>query len=82
MGASLANVDEGVHAPGDQENWNESRYIDFWNPAQQVGGWFPMGQRPNAGYAEMSAWSTCLTARSAFFSNGRRSTGTAWPQAT
>jgi hypothetical protein len=55
MGTPLTFDDEGVHAPGDQVNWNESRYIDFWDPVRQVGGWFRIGARPNARYAEMSA---------------------------
>jgi hypothetical protein len=55
MGIALTVDDEGVHTPGDQINWNESRYIDFWDPVGQVGGWFRIGARPNARYAEMSA---------------------------
>jgi hypothetical protein len=55
MGIKLTVHDEGVHAPGDQINWNESRYIDFWDPQRRTGGWFRIGARPNARYAEMSA---------------------------
>ncbi len=55
MGIRLNEADEGVHAPGQESNWNESRYIDFWDPERRVGGWFRIGVRPNAGYAEMSA---------------------------
>ena len=55
MGIRLTDGDEGVHTPGDQINWNESRYVDFWDPQRRVGGWFRIGARPNAGYAEMSA---------------------------
>jgi hypothetical protein len=55
MGIALGLDDEGVHAPGSEINWNESRYIDFWDPARRVGGWFRIGARPNAKYAEMSA---------------------------
>lgn len=55
MGIALTFVDEGVHTPGDQINWNESRYVDFWDAQRRVGGWFRIGARPNARYAEMSA---------------------------
>jgi hypothetical protein len=55
MGIRLTDRDEGVHSPGDQVNWNESRYIDFWDPVERTGGWFRIGMRPNARYAEMSA---------------------------
>ena len=55
MGIRLTERDESVHDPGDQLNWNESRYIDFWDPQRRIGGWFRIGARPNARYAEMSA---------------------------
>lgn len=55
MGIQLTPADEGVHRPGTQVNWNESRYLDFWDPQRQVGGWLRIGARPNANYAEMSA---------------------------
>jgi hypothetical protein len=55
MGIGLTVDDEGVHTPGDEINWNESRYVDFWDSESKVGGWFRIGARPNAHYAEMSA---------------------------
>jgi hypothetical protein len=55
MGIKLTELDEGIHEPGDEINWNESRYIDFWDPVRRTGGWFRIGARPNASYAEMSA---------------------------
>jgi hypothetical protein len=55
MGIRLTDADEGLHEPGDQINWNESRYVDFWDPTRRIGGWFRIGARPNAHYAEMSA---------------------------
>lgn len=67
MGIKLTDADEGLHTPGSQENWNESRYIDFWDPVTRVGGWFRMGQRPNANYAEMSASINLPDGRTAFF---------------
>jgi hypothetical protein len=57
MGIALVKGDEGLHAPGGEINWNESRYIDFWDPAHRVGGWLRIGVRPNAGYSELS---TCV----------------------
>src|SRR5262245_56210589 len=55
LGVLLGIDDEGNHVPGDQINWNESRYVDFWDPVRRTGGWFRIGARPNAHYAEMSA---------------------------
>lgn len=66
MGIALGADDEATHEPGDQINWNESRYIDFWDPAARAGGWFRIGNRPNAGYAEMSACAFLPDGRSAF----------------
>ena len=54
MGILLTDTDEGVHAVGTQSNWNESRYVDFWDAGQKVGGWLRIGNRPNEGRAEMS----------------------------
>ena len=69
MGYKLIDADEYTHTPGTQENWNESRYIDFWDPAQRVGGWFRIGNRPNAQYAEMSACINLPDGRTAFMFN-------------
>ena len=66
MGIRLTNQDEGVHTPGDQINWNESRYIDFWDAGRRIGGWFRIGARPNAKYAEMSACDFLPDGRTAF----------------
>ena len=55
MGIALGTDDEGLHEPGPEINWNESRYTDFWDPVRRVGGWFRIGARPNAHYAEISA---------------------------
>ena len=55
MGTLLTEIDEALHTPGPEVNWNESRYIDVWDPVNRIGGWFRIGARPNAGYAEMSA---------------------------
>jgi len=66
MGITLGYDDEGIHPPGDEINWNESRYIDFWDPVRRVGGWFRIGLRPNAEYAEMSACAFLPDGRVAF----------------
>jgi hypothetical protein len=66
MGIRLTEHDEGVHTPGDQINWNESRYIDLWDPVRRIGGWFRIGARPNASYAEMSACLHLPDGRTAF----------------
>ena len=66
MGIRLTEHDEGVHTPGDQINWNESRYIDFWDAGRRIGGWFRIGARPNAKYAEMSACVFLPDGRTAF----------------
>ena len=66
MGIALATDDEGVHTPGGENNWNESRYIDFWDSDRRVGGWFRIGLRPNARYAEMSACAFLPDGRAAY----------------
>jgi hypothetical protein len=66
MGQRLTDADEGVHEVGDASNWNESRYIDFWDPDRRIGGWFRIGARPNAHYAEMSACVFLPDGRTAF----------------
>jgi hypothetical protein len=55
MGRRLNDADEGVHPVGPAGNWNESRYVDFWDDDARLGGWFRIGNRPNEGHAEMSA---------------------------
>jgi hypothetical protein len=57
VGTLLQDIDEGMHPIGTQSNWNESRYVDFWDPKQRVGGWLRIGNRPNEGHAEVS---TCV----------------------
>ncbi len=55
MGLKLGEGDEGLHPTGSASNWNESRYIDFWDRRQRIGGWFRIGNRPNEGHGEVSA---------------------------
>jgi hypothetical protein len=66
MGVLLQNVDEYTHTVGAASNWNESRYVDFWDRHSRVGGWFRIGNRPNERHAEMSACINLPDGRTAF----------------
>ncbi len=50
----LEPADEYPHEPDPATNYNESMYLNAFDPAQEVGGWFRLGNRVNEGYAEMS----------------------------
>jgi hypothetical protein len=67
MGTKLVDADEGVHEVGAASNWNESRYVDFWDAGQRLGGWFRIGNRVNEAHAEMSACLYLPDGRVAFF---------------
>ena len=67
MGIQLVDADEGIHDVGTASNWNESRYVDFWDSGQRLGGWFRIGNRVNEGHAEMSACINLPDGRTAFF---------------
>ena len=54
MGVRLDPSDEYMHELGPEPNFNESMYINCFDPANQVGGWFRMGNRANEGTAEMT----------------------------
>jgi hypothetical protein len=54
MGVALIDTDEGVHPVGAGGNWNESRYVDFWDADSRVRGWLRIGLRPNEQHGEMS----------------------------
>ncbi len=43
-----------MHELGPESNFNESMYINCFDPTHQVGGWFRIGNRANEGYAEMT----------------------------
>ena len=47
--------DEYCHTPDAAQNYNESMYFNVFDPVQQIGGWFRVGNRVNEGYAEVSA---------------------------
>ena len=51
----LEPADEYTHAVEAAANFNESVYINCFDPEQGVGGWFRMGNRANEGQAEMTA---------------------------
>jgi hypothetical protein len=46
--------DEYPHTPGSETNFNESVYLNGFDPKTRVGGWMRLGNRVNEGYAEMS----------------------------
>ncbi|MBI1238019.1 MAG: hypothetical protein GC199_01620 [Alphaproteobacteria bacterium] len=50
----LEPQDEYTHEPEPVSNYNESMYLNMFDPAQRMGGWFRLGNRPNEGYAEMT----------------------------
>ncbi|MFM9084041.1 MAG: hypothetical protein ACKOQ7_09240 [Actinomycetota bacterium] len=54
MGVRLDESDEYMHELGPESNFNESMYINCFDPRSEVGGWFRMGNRANEGYAEMT----------------------------
>jgi hypothetical protein len=54
MAVRLEPSDEYMHELGPESNFNESMYINCFDPDQQVGGWFRIGNRANEGYAEMT----------------------------
>ena len=54
MGVRLEPSDEYMHELGPESNFNESMYINCFDPRHKVGGWFRMGNRANEGYAEMT----------------------------
>lgn len=54
MGVRLEPQDEYMHELGPEPNFNESMYINCFDPKTKMGGWFRMGNRANEGYAEMT----------------------------
>lgn len=43
-----------MHELGPEPNFNESMYVNCFDPVNQVGGWFRIGNRANEGIAEMT----------------------------
>ena len=54
MAVRLDPSDEYLHELGPEPNFNESMYVNVFDPAQQIGAWFRMGNRANEGCAEMT----------------------------
>lgn len=50
----LTPQDEYTHPIESAKNFNESMYINLFDPVRKMGGWFRVGNRPNEGHAEMS----------------------------
>jgi hypothetical protein len=50
----LEPQDEYTHPIEEEKNFNESMYINIFDPSSRLGGWFRVGNRPNEGYAEMT----------------------------
>lgn len=50
----LEPADEHPHEPDAASNYNESMYLNCFDPEQEVGAWFRIGNRVNEGYAEVT----------------------------
>jgi len=50
----LEPADEYCHTPDAAKNYNESMYVNVFDPVKKIGGWFRLGNRVHEGYAEMS----------------------------
>lgn len=57
MKLRLDPSDEYMHELEDATNFNESMYFNVYDKAENLGGFFRLGNRPNEGKAEMT---TCL----------------------
>lgn len=53
-GMRLEPRDEFPHPPEEAANFNESVYVNAFDPLSQVGGWMRLGNRVNEGHAELS----------------------------
>ncbi len=55
-------VDEGPHAPGPQELWQESVFLLWWDLVQGIGGFYRIGHEINHATGPMIAlWSTTFS---------------------
>jgi hypothetical protein len=54
MGVRLEPADEYTHELGPEPNFNESMYINVFDPEVALGGFFRLGNRANEGQAEMT----------------------------
>jgi hypothetical protein len=48
------DADDLMHENTGESNYNESAYYNVYDPAQRLGGFVRIGNRPNEGYAEMT----------------------------
>jgi hypothetical protein len=46
--------DEYTHDTGSEATFNESMYVNLYDPVRRVGGFFRVGNRPNEGHAEVT----------------------------
>jgi hypothetical protein len=53
-GLRMESEDEYMHRPDDSVNFNESVYVNGFDPRTRIGGWMRLGNRVNEGYAELS----------------------------
>jgi hypothetical protein len=53
-GLRMEPADEYMHRPDELTNFNESAYVNGFDPRTRVGGWMRLGNRVNEGYAELS----------------------------
>lgn len=53
-GLRLDPGDEHMHRPDGLSNFNESVYVNGFDPRTRIGGWMRLGNRVNEGYAELS----------------------------
>src|SRR6201996_2604960 len=54
QGMRLEPRDEYPHVPDELSNFNESVYVNGFDPVKRLGGWLRLGNRVNEGYAELS----------------------------
>jgi hypothetical protein len=50
----LVPEDDYTHPLGEEPNFNESMYFNFFDPSQSIGGFVRLGNRANEGRAEMT----------------------------
>lgn len=51
---ALDPADEFPHTPTPEPNFNESVYMNAFDPVRRMGGWMRLGNRVNEAYAELS----------------------------
>lgn len=51
---ALSPADEFPHVPTAETHFNESVYMNAFDPQRRMGGWMRIGNRVNEGYAELS----------------------------